>query len=296
MTFSLHEDASAVLPALANPLHGIQEYERISPAEQLKIAKPGQIMGLLANHAHGENRSRKKHGLELTLPALKLTSVRMENAKSLLRAIERMMFRLNAHPRWTEAGLEIQAQTPFQSEFLPPGFWSRGFCALPGKQSHEPALAKPHFFLSFGEPAPAERGLRQVSRWTLWEKAVAPEESDWSLERVEDVPSLRAYQSVDPSDPLLGGPLDPFSQWFVAYSQEREIKGKLRLTDAGDNSHFLSQSFTRTEQWGKLWQAAAARAAALGSARLLTVTPKSTDFPASLGFRAVETLVLQIAD
>jgi hypothetical protein len=199
----------------------------------------------------------------------------------LVRAIERLGFRLKMKVERLEGGAILHSPDPIDSEFLPNGKFFHGIFHQSGDWQNW-RLPPPYFLVTFQEQ---KLNLPLIAELTMWEKQ--PQgvgQSEWKLQRVEDVPTLTDYRALDDDDYLEFGAMDPYTQWFVAYGHGgagKAPKGKLRITDL-ENSYFASQLFVKEKNDFPLL--IDALEATLHQKSFYFVTPVGSQFPRERGF------------
>ena len=208
------------------------------------------------------------------------------------RALERLTRRLHGiTPYWSDAGLRLLCETPFATEFLPSRLFNDALCLLPGKavSLEAESLRSPAILLSFDRQI--FPGFTAAGNFIFWEKPVQQHSGGYALERVEEVGGLRRYQALDPSDLLVGGPFDAYTEWFVTRG---DAEGKLRITDLDDGTYFLSRVGGRVSP-RSLWLSAENLLARRGGQRLTMLAPGQDDSPAAAGFVPAFTLTAQVS-
>ncbi len=200
----------------------------------------------------------------------------------LIRTVERLGFRLKMKMERLEGGAILHSPTPIDNEFLPRGKFFHGIFHQSGDWQGW-NLSPPYFLVTFQEK---KLNIPLIAELTLWEKQ--PQgvgQSEWKLQRVEDVPTLTDYRSLDDNDYLEFGAMDPYTQWFVAYGKDgqgRAVRGKLRITDIEENSYFATQMYVKEKADFPLL--IDALEATLHQKTFYFVTPVGVQFPRERGF------------
>jgi hypothetical protein len=212
-------------------------------------------------------------------------------AQGIFQAFERLL--PGVEVEWSPAGLTIDSPEDIQSEFFPPPLrFRRGFCRLPGQ--NPPAFLDQwqgsFFQLDFGSPA----SFPALGRWAVWRKWPQPQAGSWRLQRVESVPDLEAYRSLEPQDQLQGNLLDPHIQYCLAYDgdEDPQLLGKCRLT-ACDAGALLMRAFTKNKaDLPELWRACENFLLLQQRGPLLIFCPEGISLPERYGFQRTLTASL----
>jgi hypothetical protein len=198
----------------------------------------------------------------------------MSDVKSVYQALERLTLPLGSRTQWESSGLVLEFPRPFASEFLPDVDYNSGFFFMPGSEQTAATWLEQYpkrgksFFV--GPSSSAAPGFKKYATWEVWAKNLKPTQSPYRLHWVKEVPDFQAYNSIHSQDRLLQmSPFDPFTQWYLA-KEGKELVGKLRLTQAENNSLFLSPPFAVHESaYLPLLRAAELEALKGGKSRLL---------------------------